>query len=137
MKEYFFWLDSRFVPHVPQSAQRVLVQNYASKIGGKIVYYSAEEWIAVEKQLGLRQKLKRTSGIAGFIFFTLKQFAYGTQFDYQLLHEMTLSGLEVHFAREEYGIRSSKDLNCQFERLYLYNWTNKKNNKLFVFQNQN
>ncbi len=133
MKEYFFWLDSRFVPYVPQAAQRILVQNYANKIGGKIVYYSAEEWVAVEKQMGLREKLKRSSGIAGFIFFTLKQFDYGTVFDYTLLHEMTSSGWEVHFAREEYSIRSSQEFHSQFERLYLYNWSkNKKHSLLLV-----
>src|SRR5690242_9799615 len=130
MKEYFFWLDSRYVPYVPQAAQRILVQSYANKIGGKIVYYSAEEWVGVEKQLGLREKLKRTSGVAGYIFFTIKQFDYGTAFDYRLVNEMTLAGLEVHFAREEYSIRSNQELHSQFERLYIYNWSKNKKHSL-------
>ena len=124
MKEYFFWMDSQFVYYVPQPAQRMLAQKYLERNDGRIVYYSAEELIAVPQQLGLREKLKRTTGINGFIFFTLKQFFYGQKVDFLLMYQMLEQGLELHFAREEYSIFNLQDFEEKFCRLYLYFYSN-------------
>jgi len=120
MKEYFFWMDSRSVPHVPQPAQRILAENYVSQLAGKIVYYSGEDWITAPMQVGLKEKIKRASTVDGFIFFTIQQFNYGASFNFSLMKQMLTMGFEMHFSREAFSLYTLNDLHEKFNRLYLY-----------------
>lgn len=125
MKEYFFWMDSKFVIHVPQPAQRILAEAYVKKIEGEIIYYSAEELISVPEQLGLREKITRSSNINGFIFFTLKQFSYGGKLDYDLILKMLKMPYELHFVREQYALYDLADFENKFTRLHFYDYSSR------------
>jgi len=44
VKNYYSWIDTAFVKYVPQPLQHLAAHNHASKIGGKIVFYNAEDF---------------------------------------------------------------------------------------------
>ncbi len=114
MKDFYSCIDVSLV--VPQPVQHLVIRDYAAKVGGKIVFYGAEENKTRETQSFIRAKLKKTPGIQGVCFFTFHQFRYGAALNLNLLKFILSLGLEIHFAREALSIRSFADL----ERLYTF-----------------
>ena len=72
MKSFYSCIDGGL--SAPQPLQHLAIREYAQKTGGKITFYGAEEVKTLKSQAFIIEKLKRTPGLDGVVFFTLNQF---------------------------------------------------------------
>jgi hypothetical protein len=121
VKSFYSCIDSTLI--VPQPVQHLVIRDYATKVGGSIVFYGAEEAKTRESQAFVRAKLKRTPGIDGVCFFTFHQFRYGQQLNIDLLQYILSLNLEIHFAREALSINSIEELDRAFAFIYSIDYT--------------
>ena len=126
MNSFFLCIDSNL--SAPQAEQHLLSKNFASKIGGKIVFYGAEEYLVLKNQSFILQKLIKTPNLDGVIFFTINQFCYNNSFNIKLLENILKNNFSVHFTRESFSINNYKDLSKKLIAIYSYYYCNKKNN---------
>jgi hypothetical protein len=112
VKQYFSCIDTLML--APQPEQHALSQVKASKEGGQIVFYGAEEHRVVKQQPFILGKLLKTPGLDGVVFFSVNQFCYADTFNLKLLAAILEIPLEVHFAREDLSFRSITDMSEKF-----------------------
>jgi hypothetical protein len=118
MKQFYSCIDA-LLP-APQSEQHEVSRKKATKEGGQIVFYGAEEYRVVDRQPFILPKLKRTPGINGVIFFSIDQFCYGDTFNLKLLQDLLAPGLSVHFAREDISFYIFGEVTASFITLSAY-----------------
>ena len=118
MKDFYSWSDVGFVKYVPQPIQHIVMADKASKAGGRVAFYSGEDFETMKTQGVFREKLAERPSIDGIVFFTLKQFCYGENLNFDLLRETLDSGYEVHFARENMSIVEPASLEELYPMLY-------------------
>lgn len=99
MKQFYSCIDVTLI--TPQPEQHELSRRKAAKEGGHVVFYGAEEYRVHQLQPFILNKLSRTNGIDGVIFFSIDQFCYGERFNLRLLLDILHSKVGVHFARED------------------------------------
>lgn len=118
MKQFYSCIDA-LLP-APQPEQHEVSKKKATKEGGQIVFYGAEEYRVVNHQPFILPKLKRTPGIDGVVFFSIDQFCYGDSFNLKLMGEILGLGLSVHFAREDITFKSLDEVVANFITLSAY-----------------
>ena len=118
MKQFYSCIDA-LLP-APQPEQHEVSKKKATKEGGQIVFYGAEEYRVVEYQPFILNKLQRTAGIDGVVFFTIDQFCYGQTFNLKLLCDILKSKFSVHFAREDISFNSVEEVEEKFITLSAY-----------------
>ena len=118
MKSYYSCLDVAFVKYVPQRLQHLAIADKAGKLDGQVSFYTMEDFKTLSKQLSLRAKLEEQPPIEGIIYFTLRQFCYGSGLDLKMLRLILGKGYEVHFAREDISIPDLESLDQVFPMLY-------------------
>jgi hypothetical protein len=118
MKQFYSCIDA-LLP-APQPEQHAISKIKATKEGGQIVFYGAEEYRAVKNQPFILNKLQRTAGIDGVVFFTIDQFCYGQKFNLNLLCDILKLNFSVHFAREDISFKSIEEVNGKFIILSAY-----------------
>lgn len=119
MKNFYSCLDTGFIKYVPQPLQHLAISDKAGKLGGKVVFYTAEDFETLESQGVIKAKVQEKSEkFDGIIFFTLKQFFYGGKLNFKFLKFILDSGYEVHFARENISISNIEALYRAFPILY-------------------
>lgn len=123
MKNYYSWIDTAFVKYVPQPLQHLAANNQANRLGGKIVFYNAEDFETLSTHAVIKSKIEQKPEIDGIIFFTVKQFFNNGQLNFQFLKFILDSGYEVHFSRENIQIPNSEVLNKLFPLLYATYYT--------------
>ena len=101
MKAYYACLDTGFVKYCPQPLQHLAIANKASKLGGKVGYYTMEDFVGLPFQGSIKSKIEDKPDVAGFIYFSVRQYFYGGSFDLKFLNFVLDQGYEVHFARED------------------------------------
>lgn len=122
MKTFYSCIDAGLT--VPQSVQHLVIRERAQKAGGAVTFYGSEEAKTLASQIFIKAKLEKCRDIFdGVIFFTLHQFRYGQDFNWQLLREILDLGIEVHFAREGLSIASTDDLKEVFPFLMSVDYT--------------
>lgn len=116
MKSFFSWIDVPIT--TPQPIQHLAIREHARKAGGAaITFYGSEDIKTLKSQSSILEKLRKSRGIDGVVFFSLYQFGYGPSFNFKLMREILRMGLEVHFAREGLSIRDEKALDALFPLL--------------------
>lgn len=118
MKQFYSCIDA-LLP-APQPEQHELSKRKAAKEGGQIVFYGAEEYRVVGSQPFILNKLLRTGGIDGVVFFTINQFCYGETFNLKLLTEIVKAKFSVHFAREDISFYKTDEIMDRFITLSAY-----------------
>ena len=104
--------------------QHVLNADMAKKMGGEVIFYTAEDPGTLVSQKITRDKLNEKPDIDGFIFLHLKQFYYDDAPNFAFLQKIISASYEVHFTREQISIHNDKELTDQFSILYTYGHTN-------------
>lgn len=118
MKQFYSCIDA-LLP-APQPEQHEVSKKKAIKEGGQIVFYGAEEYRVIKYQPFILNKLQRTAGIDGVVFFTIDQFCYGQTFNLKLLCDILKSKFSVHFAREDISFSSVEEVEEKFITLSAY-----------------
>jgi hypothetical protein len=118
MKQFYSCVDTLL--STPQPEQHDVSRRKAEKEGGQIVFYGAEEYRVVKHQPFILDKLRRTEGIDGVIFFSVEQFCYGDRFNARLLRDILKCGFSAHFAREDISLDSVADFARHFISLSAY-----------------
>lgn len=118
MKQYYSWIDTAFVKYAPQPLQHLAANDQAGRVGGKIVFYNAEDFVTLSTHAVIKAKIEQKPDIAGIIFFTLKQFFNNGRLNFLFLKFILERGYEVHFSRERIQIPSKEVLNKLFPLLY-------------------
>ena len=118
MKNYYSWIDTAFVKYAPQPLQHLAANDQASRLGGKIVFYNAEDFETLSTHSVIKKKIEQKPKIDGVIFFTLKQFFNNGKLNFQFLKFIIERGYEVHFSRERVQIMSKEVLDELFPILY-------------------
>ena len=119
MKVYYSCIDIGFVRYVPQALQHQAINSKADKLGGKVTFYTSEDFLTLQTHDAIKSKIKESSNkVNGIIFFTLRQFFNHGQFNMKFLKEIILAGMEVHFARENFSVTSLADVEKVFPILY-------------------
>ena len=118
MKQFYSCVDA-LLP-APQPEQHELSRKKAAKEGGQIVFYGAEEYRVVRHQPFILNKLMRTGGIDGVVFFSIDQFCYADKFNLRLLGDILKARFSVHFAREDISLNEVAELSEKFISLSAY-----------------
>jgi hypothetical protein len=118
MKQFYSCIDA-LLP-APQPEQHEISKKKATKEGGQIIFYGAEEYRVVKQQPFILKKLQRTPGIDGVVFFSIDQFCYGESFNLKLLREILNLKLSVHFAREDISFTNFDEVMANFITLSAY-----------------
>ncbi|MGZ3157836.1 MAG: hypothetical protein ACXU7D_00315 [Burkholderiaceae bacterium] len=118
MKQFYSCIDA-LLP-APQPEQHELSKKKAAKEGGQIIFYGAEEYSVVASQPFILNKLLRTGGIDGVVFFTIDQFCYGETLNLKLLTDIVKAKFSVHFAREDISFNCVGDITEKFITLSAY-----------------
>jgi hypothetical protein len=117
MKAYYACLDCAFVKYAPQPLQHLAVANKASKQGGEVSFYTLEDFDTLSYQGAAKSKLAERPAVNGLIFFTMRQFFYGS-LNLEFLNSILDQGYEVHFAREDVSIHNKEELDQIFPMIY-------------------
>jgi len=119
MKTYYSCIDIAFVRYVPQFMQHLASNSKAEKLGGKITFYTSEDFLTLQTHSAIKSKIKESSDkVDGIIFFTLRQFFNHGEFNMKFVKEILAQGKEVHFARENLSITSLADLDRVFPIIF-------------------
>jgi len=119
MKSFFSCVDTGYVKYAPQPLQHLANADKAKKCGGKITFYTGEDFETLESQNVIKTKIEEENlNINGIIFFTLKQFFYGRKLNFIFLRSILEKGYEVHFSRENISILNIEELYKIFPILY-------------------
>jgi hypothetical protein len=126
MKNYYSCIDTAFVKYVPQPLQHLAIARMAEGIGGKVVFYTSEDFRTLASQGSIRSKiLQKGETVSGVIFFTLKQFLYGEKPNFRFLKFILDEGFEVHFTRENLSLTDHEALDQLFPILYATHYVTK------------
>ena len=130
-KNYITWLDLKIGSIVSQPMQRVLMENFAEKIKGKIVFELGEDTELGHLQMNFKNILEKKNDINGFIFYRLEMFLdHKRSINYDLIRETLKKGYEIHFIRQNISIRSLLDLKKSLNKFIIFESIS-KNKKLF------
>ena len=130
-RNYITWLDLKIGSVVSQPMQRVLMENFANKIKGKIVFELGEDTELGHLQMNFRNILEKKSDISGFIFYRLEMFLDSKRnINQSLIKETLKKGYELHFIRQDISIRSLLDLKKNLNKFIIFESIS-QNKKLF------
>jgi len=130
MKSYYSCLDCASVRQVPQPLQHLAIADKADKLGGTVVFYTAEEFETLASQEIMRIKIGESPEVAGIIFFTLRQFGYGDGLNLEFLNSILQDSYEVHFAREDLSITNLAELDSCFPLLFAYDHVSRRDEEM-------
>lgn len=120
LKSFYSVLDIGCTSVTSQRGQHVIIADMAQQRGGKITFYTAEDPQFIERQYTLRARIRATTGIDGIVFFRLKQFAYGSAFDFAFMRDLLKGGYSLHFAREQFSIETLAELGSAYDTIYAF-----------------
>jgi hypothetical protein len=121
MKSFYSYIDQ--LAGVPQPIQHLAIREMAARASGAVTFYGSEEIKTTYSQSFILEKLRRTPGFDGVIFFSLNQFRYGSSFNFGVLRSVLTLVPEVHFARESVSINGLSGLDESFAILFATDYT--------------
>lgn len=134
MKNYYSWIDTGFVKYVPQPLQHLAAHNHASQLGGKIVFYNAEDFETLSTHAVIKVKIEQKPAIDGIIFFTVKQFFNNGRLNFQFLKYILDRKYEIHFSRENVQILNPEMLDNLFPLLYATHYVSRRDEQRPVWK---
>ncbi len=118
MKNYYSCIDTKFVKYLPQPLQHLVVGDKATKLGGKIIFYTSEDFGTYDYHGIIRAKVEEKPQMDGIIFFSLSQFFNNGMLNIEFMEFLLDHEYEIHFARENISIQNKETLNKIFPMLY-------------------
>ncbi len=121
MKKYHSWLDISLGSIISQPMQRILCNDLANKLNGKIIFELGEDVEFKSYNLQLRNMLKNKLDVNGFIFLRLEQFIDSERkLNIELIAKMIENKYELHFIRQNLSLINKKDLKKNLQDLIIY-----------------
>lgn len=121
MKKYHSWLDISLGSIISQPMQRILCNDLANKLNGKIIFELGEDVEFKNYNLQLRNMLKNKLDVNGFIFLRLEQFIDSeSKLNIELITKMIENKYELHFIRQNLSLVNKKDLKKNLQDLIIY-----------------
>ncbi len=127
MKNYHAWLDISVGNIISQPMQRVLCQDFAKKINGKIIFELGEDVEFKAFNLQLRNMLKSKLKVKGFIFLRLEQLIINGKLNIELIKNILKKNYEIHFIRQNLSLTDLKDLKKNVDKLIIFREIKKNN----------
>jgi hypothetical protein len=121
MKKYHSWLDISLGSIVSQPMQRILCNDLANKLKGKIIFELGEDVEFKNYNLQLRNMLKNQLDVDGFIFLRLEQFISTNKLNIELISKMLNNNYELHFIRQNLSLLNKSDLKKNMKNLIIFN----------------
>ena len=100
MKSYHAWLDIGAGKVITQPMQRVLCQNFASKLNGKIIFELGEDVEFSKAKIQFKKMYTTDLKVDGFIFLGLEQFVKQKKLEINLMKDVLKKGYELHYIRQ-------------------------------------
>jgi hypothetical protein len=122
MKVYYSCPDTGFVKQVPQPLQHLAIGSMAEKLGGKVVFYTMEDFETLASQGVIRHKVMQHPDIHGVIFFRLQQFCYGERPNLAFVRMILQAGYELHFARENLSLTTPEAADAFYPLIYSHHY---------------
>lgn len=126
MKSYHAWLDIGAGRIITQPMQRVLCQNFASKLDGKIIFELGEDVEFSKSKIQFKKMYTSNLNVDGFIFLGLEQFINKKKLEINLMKDILTKGYELHYIRQNLSFFSVVDLKKRLKDLILFNDLNKR-----------
>ena len=121
MKNYHSWLDISLGSIISQPMQRILCNDLANKLNGRIIFELGEDVEFKRYNLQLRNMLKNKLNVNGFIFLRLEQFINSeNKLNSELIARMIENKYELHFIRQNLSLMNKKDLKKNLQDLIIY-----------------
>lgn len=121
MKNYHSWLDISLGSIISQPMQRILCNDLANKLNGRIIFELGEDVEFKRYNLQLRNMLKNKLNVNGFIFLRLEQFINSeNKLNIELIARMMENEYELHFIRQNLSLMNKKDLKKNLQDLIIY-----------------
>jgi hypothetical protein len=121
MKKYHSWLDISLGSIISQPMQRILCNDLANKLKGKIIFELGEDVEFKNYNLQLRNMLKNQLDVDGFIFLRLEQFISTNKLNIELISKMLNNNYELHFIRQNLSLLNKSDLKKNMKNLIIFN----------------
>jgi len=118
MKTFLSILDIGCADIAPQNMQHLVIGDFARQLGGKVTFYTAEDFLTLSNHSVFKAKLSQRPEVDGMIFFRLRQFCYSGSLDYETLRQVLCAGYTLHLARERLSLTSLDDLINKFDILF-------------------
>ena len=120
MKKYHSWLDISLGSIISQPMQRILCNDLANKLKGKIIFELGEDVEFKNYNLQLRNMLKNQLDVDGFIFLRLEQFISTSKLNIELISKMLNNNYELHFIRQNLSLLNKSDLKKNMKNLIIF-----------------
>jgi hypothetical protein len=120
MKKYHAWLDISVGGIISQPMQRVLCNDLANKLSGKIIFELGEDVEFKNYNLQLRNMIKNKLDVSGFIFLRLEQFSNKKKLNKELILEILKNNYELHFIRQNLSIFNKSDFKKNLNDLVIF-----------------
>ena len=127
MKSYHAWLDIGAGKVITQPMQRVLCQNFASKLNGKIIFELGEDVEFSKAKIQFKKMYTPDLKVDGFIFLGLEQFVKQKKLEINLMKDVLKKGYELHYIRQNLSFFSITDFKKSLNDLILFSDLNKSN----------
>ena len=119
-KNYHAWLDISLGKVVTQPMQRILINDFVKKIGGKIVFELGEDVEFKSSHLQLQNMINSKINVNGFVFLGLEQFLINKKLNIKLIEEILKKNYELHFIKQQLSLCNLNDLKINFDNLLIY-----------------
>ena len=120
-KDYQAWLDISISDIISQPMQRILFNEYANRINGKIIFELGEDVEFKSYNLQLRNLIKNKIKVNGFIFLRLEQFILNSQLNIKIIQEIIKKNYELHFIKQDLSFTKLTDLKKNINNLIIFN----------------
>lgn len=125
MKSYHAWLDIGAGKIITQPMQRLLCQNFASKLSGRIIFELGEDVEFSESKIQFKKMYTSNLSVDGFIFLGLEQFVKNNKLEISLIKDVLKKGYELHYIRQNLSLFSFSDFKATLKDLIMFNDLNK------------
>lgn len=120
IKNYHAWLDISLGKLITQPMQRILLNDFVKKIGGKIIFELGEDVEFKSFHLQLQNMIEKKINVDGFIFLGLEQFLYNNKLNLNLIKQILKKDYELHFVKQQLSLNKLSDLKINFDNLLIY-----------------
>jgi|TARA_B110000114_G_C15035520_1_gene374786 hypothetical protein len=119
-KHYHAWLDISLGKVITQPMQRILLNNFVEKIGGKIIFELGEDVEFKESHIQLQNMVNSKINVHGFVFLGLEQFLINNKLNIKIIKEILKKKYELHFIKQQLSLYNKNDLKINFNNLLIY-----------------
>jgi hypothetical protein len=120
IKNYHSWLEISIGSIISQPMQRILCNDLAKRLNGRVVFELGEDVEFKSYNLQLRNMLKSKLNVNGFIFLRLEQFVIEKNLNIRLISEILNQKYELHFVKQNLSLFNINDLKKNINDLIIF-----------------